>query len=870
MFNSVSLNIAGIKALHPLILVVFNQSERSCRMSLNKNIMRYLKIAFVMVLIVIVTTVLVKELSHIDFKKTFLLFNHINRFELLGLFLLGAFALLLLSFFDWVLVSRFKLPVSKFKALRVGYIINAFNNIIGFGGFIGAGVRLWFYSNYSNERKKLVKFISYMLTSMLTGLSFLSLLIVTHILDVSFLEHTSIWIKILLYIVALLLPVFIIVSLISPIDQKARWLGSLFTLISSLEWICASIVLYFSLHIVGANPSFPVVLSVFIVAAISGLASFIPGGFGAFDLIVLLGLKYIGISEEKIVLALLVYRFAYYFFPLFISLILTIFEFGPHAKNYISDSRFFVPARDVSGFVFSFQKDAINALPSFILSILVGVTSLIFLLVNFGIIVDAAHSKHHLIFIVLYIFNVSASLILILNLRGIFDRSQRAILFTIVALCILIVSNFYVYGISIELIAAALIIAPLIFAYRKAHVLKRALRLKTLIYIIVISAVILFVNQVLVKEFLLVIDTQPPKVDYFILRSAFWLSIIGMSLIVGIIIYIFERHYRTPRESVDFEVGQHIINQYGGHNLSHLLFSGDKNMFVNEAQDAFLMYRYYRNSYIVLGDPVGNEAHFASLLEKFYEHATYLGAEVIFYQVSEKHLSLYHDFGNQFFKLGEEALIDAQAFTTSGKKRRGFRATLNKVESMGYTFEILESPVDEATFKRLKEVSDGWLGQEKEFYFSVGNFSREYLDAAPIGVLKTEEGRIDAFITLMPVDGERVVSVDLIRWDKSIDVPFMDALYLNMLQWAKDSGYAYFNMGMATLSNVGQMPYGHMREKFAGRLYEHFNGLYSFQGLRKYKSKFNPQWESRFLVYHRRQNVWESLIKVTRVIRKNA
>lgn len=113
-------------------------------MSLNKNLVKYLKIVFVLVLIVIVTSVLTKELSHIDFKKTFILFNHINRFELIGLFLLGAFALGLLSLFDWVLVARFKLPVSKFKALRVGYIINAFNNIIGFGGFIGAGVRLWF------------------------------------------------------------------------------------------------------------------------------------------------------------------------------------------------------------------------------------------------------------------------------------------------------------------------------------------------------------------------------------------------------------------------------------------------------------------------------------------------------------------------------------------------------------------------------------------------------------------------------------------------------------------------------------------------------------------------------------------------------
>ncbi|MEM5614436.1 hypothetical protein AAHB43_09950 [Staphylococcus pseudintermedius] len=46
-----------------------------------------------------------------------------------------------------ILTARFKLSLSKFKALRVGYIINAFNNIIGFGGFIGASVRLWFYGS---------------------------------------------------------------------------------------------------------------------------------------------------------------------------------------------------------------------------------------------------------------------------------------------------------------------------------------------------------------------------------------------------------------------------------------------------------------------------------------------------------------------------------------------------------------------------------------------------------------------------------------------------------------------------------------------------------------------------------------------------
>ena len=35
----------------------------------------------------------------------------------------------------------------------------------------------------------------------------------------------------------------------------------------------------------------------------------------------------------------------------------------------------------------------------------------------------------------------------------------------------------------------------------------------------------------------------------------------------------------------------------------------------------------------------------------------------------------------------------------------------------------------------------------------------------------------------------------------------------------------------------------------AGRVFEHFNGLYRFQGLRRYKEKYSPNWEPRFLVY---------------------
>ena len=68
-------------------------------------------------------------------------------------------------------------------------------------------------------------------------------------------------------------------------------------------------------------------VGIVIIAALSGLISFIPGGFGAFDLVVLLGLKSLDIPEEKILIALLLYRFAYYFVPVIIALILSTFEF---------------------------------------------------------------------------------------------------------------------------------------------------------------------------------------------------------------------------------------------------------------------------------------------------------------------------------------------------------------------------------------------------------------------------------------------------------------------------------------------------------------------------------------------------------------
>lgn len=150
---------------------------------------------------------------------------------------------------------------------------------------------------------------------MLTGLSLLSILVVLHVFNASHMIDKISWVRWILYVVALFLPIFIVYTIMRPADKKNRFMGVYCTLVSSVEWLAAALVLYLSVLIVDIHISFMTLIGVFIIAALSGLVSFIPGGFGAFDLVVLLGLKSLDIPEEQILLALLLYRFAYYFVP---------------------------------------------------------------------------------------------------------------------------------------------------------------------------------------------------------------------------------------------------------------------------------------------------------------------------------------------------------------------------------------------------------------------------------------------------------------------------------------------------------------------------------------------------------------------------
>jgi phosphatidylglycerol lysyltransferase len=230
---------------------------------------------------------------------------------------------------------------------------------------------------------------------------------------------------------------------------------------------------------------------------------------------------------------------------------------------------------------------------------------------------------------------------------------------------------------------------------------------------------------------------------------------------------------------------------------------------------------------------------------------------------------LYHDHGYYFFKLGETGLVELDNFDINSPKSRDFRNVLKRFEKDGFIFEIYdENSIDDDLFLTLKEVSNEWLGDRDEMGFSLGWFNKDYLNKSKVGIIQNRETlEIIAFASISPsYDNEKSVSIDLMRFKKEVPSNTMTFLILNLMLIFKESDYKVFNLGMAPLSNVGMSQNAHIPEKIAHLVFKYGKHFYSFEGLRKYKNKFDPRWEGRYLVYEDLTSLTSSLTESTMLI----
>ncbi|EKD5186512.1 UPF0104 family protein, partial [Enterococcus faecalis] len=371
-----------------------------------------------------------------------------NIVQLLGLIILGCLGILLLVFYDFIMLKGFKTKnLSKIQLVKFSWIANSLNAVLGFGGIVGASIRYNLYKDkidYTDDKKRLKKSISLLLISTISGVGFLSLLVLSNIFPTSQLLNDDIKLKFVLIICAILFPVYILAVTVKPPIKEKRWLGLEFSLISAMDYLTSGVVLYAAMRFLNINISFVDMESIFIVATVAGIMSMIPGGIGSFDLIFLLGAtRELNIDSSSVLIALFLYRISYYFIPFIIALILGTNELQKRVD--LKSNKFIIVSREFSSIIFSISIKQIKQINRMIGSFIFVMGAYYFIMYSeFFLYLSAFGYIQNNIELVVYAIYISCSILLFTNTYGLFKGSLETLKRVKRILMILFICEIYI------------------------------------------------------------------------------------------------------------------------------------------------------------------------------------------------------------------------------------------------------------------------------------------------------------------------------------------------------------------------------------------------------------------------------------------
>ena len=286
---------------------------------------------------------------------------------------------------------------------------------------------------------------------------------------------------------------------------------------------------------------------------------------------------------------------------------------------------------------------------------------------------------------------------------------------------------------------------------------------------------------------------------------------------------------------------------------SNLALLGDKRFLFSASGESFLMFAVRGRSWIALSGPVGRREERMELLWRFRELADAHAARPGLYALGADDLPDVVELGFSIQKVGESATVPLESFRIEGRRRGNLRRAWRKAGEDGASFQVLSPPEVSAHLAELSAVSEAWLAQHAggEKGFSMGGFHSGYVCEFPVGVVRFE-GRIVAFANLWTTATRSSFSMDLMRYVEDGPKNIMDYLFVELIEWGREQGYQAFEFGMAPLAGLEDRPLAPMMSRVGRLFFDRGEDIYNFQGIRKFKDKYDPLWQPRYIASPRK------------------
>lgn len=299
------------------------------------------------------------------------------------------------------------------------------------------------------------------------------------------------------------------------------------------------------------------------------------------------------------------------------------------------------------------------------------------------------------------------------------------------------------------------------------------------------------------------------------------------------------------------EWARQLLAMHGRSSLDYFKLWPDKSFFFSPSHRSFLAYRVAGNFAVVLGDPVGPDEEIEDIIRRFHELCQDNDWGLAFYQTLPDFLPTYKRLRFKKLKIGDDAIVDLTQFGLEGKTMKKFRHTLNQLEKLGVHTLYYEPPIPEEVLMQAKEVSDEWLQipGRRERGFTLGMFEPNYIRSTPLFAAADKDGKILAFVNIIPSYRVGEATVDLMRHRVEAPNGIMDYLFVRLFLHNKERGFQRFSLGMAPMAGFQEKEDASLEERAVHYFFHHLNFLFSYEGLRQYKAKFASLWEPRYAVY---------------------
>ena len=290
---------------------------------------------------------------------------------------------------------------------------------------------------------------------------------------------------------------------------------------------------------------------------------------------------------------------------------------------------------------------------------------------------------------------------------------------------------------------------------------------------------------------------------------------------------------------------------YGSNSISYFALSEEKSYFFSTSRKVVIAYVLEGTVAVVAGDPIGPESELAGALQEFKAFCSQQDWTMVFWQVRNEHVELYQTFGMHLMKIGEDAVIHTQTFTLKGGAMANVRTSAKRAEKDGLRVVFYHGQVqDVEQLMQVDKISQKWVARKggSEMGFSMGEFNSTGDPEQVTAVAIDNQNLVHAFVTFIPIYGRKGWGLDLMRRAERCAPGTMELLLSRSIEFLKSCGAEMVSLGLAPMSNANNEDTS-LLDSSIDALTQRFGNLKESQSLFHFKKKFQPTWESRYLVF---------------------